>query len=101
MQNNPFKLIAFTAAATAGAYFFNKHIDNYSVAQNKLKVEPENFFKWKNLNIYYTKYGSLGSPVILLHDINPAASSVEWDNRRITGTGSSRLRSRSSWLRTF
>ena len=80
MQNNPFKLIAFTAAATAGAYFFNKHIDNYSVAQNKLKVEPENFFKWKNLNIYYTKYGSLGSPVILLHDINPAASSVEWDN---------------------
>ena len=63
MQNNPFKLIAFTAAATAGA-----------------KVEPENFFKWKNLNIYYTKYGSLGSPVILLHDINPAASSVEWDN---------------------
>ena len=80
MHNNPFKLLAFTAAATASAYLFNRHIDSYSVSQNKLKVEPENFFKWKNLSIYYTKHGSLGSPVILLHDINPSASSAEWDN---------------------
>lgn len=80
MQKNPYKMIAFTAAAAVGAHLLNRHIDHYSVSQNKLKVEPENFFKWKNLNIYYTKHGSLGSPVILLHDINPAASSAEWDN---------------------
>ena len=80
MQKNPYKMIAFTAAAAAGAHLLNRHIDQYSVSLNKLKVEPENFFKWKNLNIYYTKHGSLGSPVILLHDINPAASSAEWDN---------------------
>jgi len=80
MQKNPYKMIAFTAAAAVGAHLLNRHIDQYSVSQNKLKVEPENFFKWKNLNIYYTKHGSLGSPVILLHDINPAASSAEWDN---------------------
>ena len=73
-----FNTIAFTALSAAGIHFLNKNVNQYAVSRNLLKPEADNYFKWKNLKIYYTKKGTLGSPVILIHDLNPAASSVEW-----------------------
>ena len=71
--------IAFTALSAAGIYLMNNNVNHYAVSKNLLKTETENYYKWKNLKIYYTKKGTLGSPIILIHDLNPAASSVEWE----------------------
>ena len=71
--------IAFTALSAAGIYLMNNNVNHYAVSKNLLKAETENYYKWKNLKIYYTKKGTLGSPIILIHDLNPAASSVEWE----------------------
>lgn len=72
------RTLAFTGLSAAGIYFLNQNVNNYAVSKNLLSPEPENYFKWKNLKIYYTKKGTIGSPIILIHDLNPAASSVEW-----------------------
>ena len=71
--------IAFTALSAAGIYLINNNANKYAVSKNILKAEPENYFKWKNLKIYYTKKGTLGSPIILIHDLNPSASTAEWE----------------------
>ncbi len=79
MRKKTFKhILAFTALSSAGIYFLNKNIEEYAVSKNLLKAEPENYFKWKNLKVYYTKKGTTGSPIILVHDLNPAASTAEW-----------------------
>lgn len=79
MKKKTFKhILAFTALSSAGIYLLNKNVEDYAVSKNLLKAEPENYFKWKNIKIYYTKKGTIGSPVILIHDLNPAASTVEW-----------------------
>lgn len=72
------KVIAFSALSTAGIYFLNNHINERAVSRHLLETKSENYYKWKNLNVYYTQKGTLGSPVILLHNLNPAFSSVEW-----------------------
>lgn len=35
------------------------------------------YYHWKYGNIYYTKSGK-GKPVLLIHDLDPTASSYEW-----------------------
>jgi pimeloyl-ACP methyl ester carboxylesterase len=45
--------------------------------KNILKVENGNYYDSKNGKIYYTKRGN-GSPVILIHDLDPISSSYEW-----------------------
>lgn len=46
--------------------------------KNLLKTDHGRFYDWKYGKIFYTKSGK-GSPVLLIHDLNPAASSQEWD----------------------
>ena len=45
--------------------------------KNILKTENGNYYDWKNGKIYYTKRGN-GSPVLLIHELNPISSSYEW-----------------------
>lgn len=56
----------------------NKAISISSNAKNFLKTEKGNFFHWRYGNIFYTKQGK-GTPILLIHDLNPASSSYEWD----------------------
>lgn len=71
------KLIAFTALTGTAMYAFNKFID-YTVNQRGLTLdENENYYVWKNGTIYYEKKGT-GTPLLLIHDLNPIASSYEW-----------------------
>ena len=45
--------------------------------KNILKTESGSYYHWKNGSIFYTKRGS-GSPLLLIHELNPIASSYEW-----------------------
>lgn len=74
------KSILFLSASTAAIYGTNSFFNQYAVSKNKLPVDSENFYKWKNLNIYFEKKGTTGSPIILLHDLTPDASGYEWNN---------------------
>ena len=71
------KLIAFAAFTGTAMYAFNKFID-YTVSRCELTLaENENYYVWRNGTIYYEKKGS-GAPLLLIHDLNPIASSYEW-----------------------
>lgn len=71
------KLIAFAAFTGTAMYAFNKFID-YTVSRRELTLaENENYYVWRNGTIYYEKKGN-GAPLLLIHDLNPIASSYEW-----------------------
>lgn len=59
-------------------YGINKAISISSVRKNLLKTDKGRFFTWRYGEIFYTKQGK-GSPVLLIHDLNPASSSYEWE----------------------
>ncbi len=60
-----------------GIHGINKAIDATSPMKNLLKNEKGNFYNWRYGNIYYTKNGK-GSPLLLIHDLDPASSDYEW-----------------------
>ena len=71
------KVFTFTALTTAGIYCANRIINHTATAKNLLGTSKANFYDWKNGDIFYTVSGS-GSPILLVHDLHPASSSVEW-----------------------
>lgn len=60
-------------------YGINKFIEFTSGIKNLLNKKDSRFFEWRYGNIFYTKQGK-GSPLLLIHDLHPASSSIEWDN---------------------
>lgn len=71
-------LLALAAGGTAALAFLNKYIKT-SATSKKLTYEPDSLcFKWRLGNIHYTKFGT-GKPILLLHDLNFASSSYEWN----------------------
>lgn len=70
-------MLFVTGAAIATIYAYNKFISSTATRKQLLSKEKGDFFSWNNGNIFYTKKGS-GSPVLLIHDADPTASSVEW-----------------------
>ena len=66
-----------TSFAAGTIHIVNRLIDATADIKNVLKSENGNTFDWKNGKIFYTKHGE-GSPVLLLHDLNPQSSSIEW-----------------------
>lgn len=71
------KAVAFTALTTAGIYCANRIMNYTATAKNLLGTSKANFYDWKNGDIFYTVTGS-GSPILLVHDLHPASSSIEW-----------------------
>ena len=70
-------MLFVTGAEIATIYAYNKFISSTATRKQLLSKEKGDFFSWNNGNIFYTKKGS-GSPVLLIHDADPTASSVEW-----------------------
>lgn len=68
----------FGAAATASLHIANCVIQYATTKLELLKTDHGRFYEWKYGKIYYTKSGK-GSPVILIHDLDPASSSLEWE----------------------
>lgn len=69
--------LIFTTLTAVGIHGINKVINITSPMKNLLKKENGNFYNWRYGNIYYTKNGK-GSPLLLIHDLNPASSDYEW-----------------------
>ena len=71
------KIITFAALSGAAIYVINKFID-YAASYRGLTLnDDENYYTWRNGTIFYQKKGT-GSPLLLIHDLNPIASSYEW-----------------------
>lgn len=70
--------LLMTTMTTTAVYIFNRMINTTSDKKNILKTDRGKFYNWRYGNIYYTKQGK-GKPVLLIHDLNPAASSFEWN----------------------
>lgn len=71
------KLITFTALAATAMHACNRLIDYQVSRQADTETSTENYYAWRNGNIYYKKRGT-GTPLLLIHDLHPAASSYEW-----------------------
>ena len=73
------KIITFTALAGGAMYAFNKFIE-YTASYRELTLEDdENYYTWRNGTVFYKKKGN-GSPLLLIHDLNPISSSYEWSH---------------------
>lgn len=70
--------LKFLGLSLAAVYGFNKAANYVSISKGYLKASEENYYDWRTLRIYYKKTGT-GSPILLLHDLNPASSSYIWE----------------------
>lgn len=70
--------LLLSTLTTISIYGINKAISISSSLKNLLKTDKGKFFNWRYGNIFYTKQGK-GRPLLLIHDLNPASSSYEWD----------------------
>ena len=72
------KIITLTALTGGALYAFNKFID-YTASYRGLTFDDnKNYYAWRNGTIFYKKKGT-GSPLLLIHDLNPISSSYEWN----------------------
>lgn len=71
--------ILLTVGAAVGTALLNKYINMSATAKNLLSESRPQTFKWRLGDIHYTKAGS-GKPLLLIHDLDYASSSVEWEN---------------------
>ena len=78
MKKHVRNFLLLTTLTTISIYGINKAISVSSSMKNLLKTERGKFFNWRYGNIYYTKQGK-GTPLLLIHDLNPASSSYEWE----------------------
>ena len=77
MKKSTKKILFFTTATIAGMYTYNQFVAASSTKKNMLPTKNGSYYSWKQGNIFYTKIGN-GTPVLLIHDIDSASSSVEW-----------------------
>lgn len=77
MKKNIRHFFLLTAFALGTIHLVNRFITMTSEIKNVLKSDNGNFFDWKNGKVYYTKRGT-GSPLLLLHTLDPVSSSYEW-----------------------
>ena len=71
------KKVCHAAIVAGGIYAANNLLDSRATEKHLLSSKPENIFHWRGLKMYYEKTGK-GSPVLLIHDLHPAASAAEW-----------------------
>ena len=70
--------IFMTALAVGSLHIINRFAQSFATVKNLLDKHKGNFYDWRFGQIYYTKTGT-GSPLLLVHDLAPAASSYEWN----------------------
>ena len=78
MKKHVRNFLILTALTTVAIHLVNKMISVSSVVKNLLRTDHGSFYDWKYGKIFYSKSGK-GSPVLLIHDLNPASSSQEWE----------------------
>lgn len=77
MKRNVKQFLILSGLAAGSIYGINKIIETTSGIKKLLSENTGYFFEWRYGKIFYTKHGE-GSPILLIHDLNPVSSSVEW-----------------------
>lgn len=77
MKKNVKHFLILTGLAAGAIHSVNRFIDITAQMKNILKSQNGEYFDWKNGKVFYTKRGS-GSPILLIHELNPISSSYEW-----------------------
>lgn len=80
MKKNKRKLLTFSlliGLTSTAIFIINKIIAASAVIKNLLHSKSENYYDWKFGKIHYTVKGN-GSPLLLIHDLHPCCSTVEW-----------------------
>lgn len=77
MKKNIKHFFLLTALAAGTIHLVNRFVDMTAEMKNILKSQNGDYYDWKNGKIFYTKRGT-GSPVLLIHELNPISSSYEW-----------------------
>lgn len=77
MKKSTKSFLFITTATLTAMYAYNRFVANTSTKKNTLPTKNGSYYSWKQGNIFYTKTGS-GTPVLLIHDIHSASSSIEW-----------------------
>ena len=70
------KFLIFILTCIGLMYLFNELIARLAGKRAYFKEDGESF-DWNGKTIYYKKTGS-GKPLVLLHDLTPASSALEW-----------------------
>lgn len=81
MKKSTKRFLFITGTALTGIYAYNKFVSATATQKQLLSDEDGYYYPWKNGELYYTKKGN-GSPLLLLHDTHPTASSAEWSKLR-------------------
>ncbi len=79
MKKNVRHFILLTALAAGSMHAVNRFITSTAEMKNSLTTAKGQFYDWKNGSIFYMKRGT-GSPVLLVHSLDPICSSKEWTN---------------------
>ena len=77
MRKSTKSILLVAGLTIAGIYAYNRFVETTATKNNYLSKDRGSFYPWKNGNIFYTKSGN-GSPLLLVHDTESSASSVEW-----------------------
>lgn len=78
-RNKLLTLLLFSTNAALATAFLNKVIKIKATQKNMLAPDLDSFFySWRLGQVYYTKKGS-GKPLLLIHDLNAASGSYEWN----------------------
>lgn len=76
-KNHLLRAICRIGITIGSLYAIDDILNKYATRNHILKSSPNEYFKWHDVKMYYHKEGT-GSPVILLHDLHPAASAIEF-----------------------
>ena len=79
MKKNVKNFLLLTALAAGSMHIINRFVTATADMKDLLSKNKGQFYNWKNGSIFYMKRGS-GSPVLLIHNLDPICSSKEWTN---------------------
>lgn len=71
--------VTLAVLCAASIHTINIVIHHLATKFHLLDREDAKEYEWRFGNIKYRKYGE-GKPLLLLHDLSPACSSIEWDH---------------------
>ncbi len=70
-------IIKFSLATAGLLHLINKWIDSSAITKQS-SSNSGTYYHWKHGDIYYKKKGE-GTPLLLVHDLNPLSASFEWN----------------------
>jgi len=79
MKKNVRQFVILTTLAAGTMHILNRFVTTTAEMKNILTTAKGQFYNWRNGEIFYTKRGE-GSPILLVHSLDPICSSKEWTN---------------------